>query len=120
MSEKYAKEREQFGGPIANFQIIQHKLVDMLVALEGARLITYEAAWKISRRLTADFEVAAAKAWSGNSFEKVANQAMRIFSGLGSRKDYDIQLYYRRIKPLKMFLGDPFFWQQKIASLAGL
>ena len=120
MSLEYAKQRVQFGGPIANFQIIQHKLVDMLVVVEGARLLAYEAAWRISRGLPADFEVAAAKAWAGKSFNKVASEAMRIYAGAGSRKDSDIQLYYRRVKPLEMFLGDPFFYQQKIACLMGL
>lgn len=117
MSLEYAKQREQFGGPIASFQVIQHKFVDMLVAIEGARLLTYQAAWKVSQGMPADFDVAAAKVWAGDSFNKVTSEAMRIYAGIGSTKEGDIQLYYRRIKPLQMFLGDAQFHQQKIASL---
>lgn len=117
MALDYARQREQFGGPIASFQVLQHKFADMLVAVEGARLLAYQAAWRVSQGMPADFEVSAAKAWAGESFNKVASDAMRIYAGMGSTKECDIQLYYRRIKPLQMFLGDSQFHQQKIACL---
>jgi alkylation response protein AidB-like acyl-CoA dehydrogenase len=117
LSLEYAKQREQFGGPIASFQVIQHKLVDMLVAIEEARLLTYQAAWRLSQKLPADMEVSAAKARAGESYDKVTSEAMRIFSAMGSTKECDIQLYYRRVKPLQMFFGDSNFHQHKIAEL---
>ena len=114
MSLEYAKQREQFGGPISNFQVIQHRLVDMLVEIEGARLLTYEAAWRLSTERSADFEVAAAKMQAGDCLNKVASDALRIFGGKGSTKECDIQLFFRRVRPLQMFLGNAQWCESKI------
>jgi alkylation response protein AidB-like acyl-CoA dehydrogenase len=116
MALEYAKQREQFGGPISSFQVIQHRLVDMLVAIEGARLLTYDAASRISHAEQSDFAIAAAKMWAGDCLHKVVNDAMRIFGGIGSTRECDIQLYFRRAGPLKMFLGNAQWCEGKIAG----
>jgi alkylation response protein AidB-like acyl-CoA dehydrogenase len=117
MSVEYAKQRWQFGGQIANFQVIQHRFAEMLVAVEGSRLLTYEAAWRLAQGLPADMEVAAAKSWAGETFNRVASNAMRVYAGMGSTKECDIQLYYRRIKVVDMFLGDHDAQKQRIMAL---
>ena len=120
MTTDYAKQREQFGRPIGSFQAIQHKLADMLVAVDGARLITYEAAWKIGQGLGADFEVAAAKSWTGTAFQKGTEDAMRVFASIGYSMECDIQLYYRSAAALQVWLGDPFFYRERVAQLMGI
>lgn len=120
MTVEYARQREQFGRPIGSFQAIQHKLADMLVAVDGARLITYEAAWKIGQGLGADFEVAAAKYWASTTFRKTAEEAMRVFASIGYSMECDVQLYYRRSAALQVWLGDPFFYRERVAQLMGI
>ncbi|GAG37544.1 unnamed protein product, partial [marine sediment metagenome] len=96
ITSDYAKEREQFGKPINKFQAIKHKMADMMVEVAGAQLLTYEAAWQIGQGLNSDFTVAAAKAWSGMAFHRVAEEGMRVFASIGYAKECDMQLYYRR------------------------
>ena len=59
----YTKQREQFGRPIGSFQAIQHYCANMATDLEGARIITYRAAWKISTGRTSAMESSLAKSW---------------------------------------------------------
>lgn len=120
MTTDYGKQRIQFGRPIATFQATSHRLVDMLLAAEGAKFITYQAAWKLSQGLPAGFEVAAAKSFTGKSFHKITEDALRIYGALGSAQECDIQLYYRRATALELYLGDPHLHQEKIAQLMGI
>jgi alkylation response protein AidB-like acyl-CoA dehydrogenase len=120
ITRDYTKQRTQFGKPIGNFQAIQHKLADMLVLIEGAKLLNYEAAWKISNNMTAQFEVAAAKAWTADAFHRVAEEAMRIHASMGYSLECDIQLFYRRATALKAFWGDPNYHRDKVARFMGI
>ena len=120
MTSDYAKEREQFGKPISKFQAIQHKMVDMMVEVAGARLLVYEAAWQIGQRSNSDFTVAAAKAWSGAAFHRVAEEGMRVFASMGYAKECDMQLYYRRATVLKEMLGDTHYCRDRVATLLGI
>jgi alkylation response protein AidB-like acyl-CoA dehydrogenase len=120
LTAAYARERQQFGKPIGRFQAIQHKLADMMVNVEGARLLAYEAAWLLDQGTAAEFEVAAAKAWCGDAFRAAAEDAMRIYASIGYAMECDIQLYYRRALSLKQWLGDTHAQRAKIADLVGI
>jgi len=120
LAADYAKQREQFGRPIGKFQAIGHKLADMMVIVEGARLLAYEAAWKLGRGDDSDFEVAAAKAWAGDAFHRTTEEGMRIFASMGYAKDCDMQLYYRRATALRAWLGDSHYQRGKIADMIGI
>jgi len=120
MATDYGKQRIQFGKPIATFQATTHRLVDMLLVAEGAQLITYEAAWKLSQGLSAGFEVAAAKAFTGTAFHRITEDAMRVYGAAGSDEQCDIQLYYRKATALAPYLGDSYFHQEKVAQLMGM
>ncbi len=120
LTADYAKDRQQFGKPIGKFQAVQHKLADMMVQVEGARLLAYEAAWTLDQQRTVEFEVAAAKAWCGDAFRDVAEEAMRIFASIGYAEECDIQLYYRRAVALKQWFGDSHYQRGRIADLAGI
>ncbi len=105
-SVRYAKERKQFGKPIADFQAIQFKLADMATQIEAARLLTYRAAWLADRAIaeaSADQsritrESSMAKLYAGEVAVRVANEAVQIHGGYGFIKDYPAEKYYRDVK----------------------
>ncbi len=105
-SVRYAKERKQFGKPIADFQAIQFKLADMATQIEAARLLTYRAAWLADRAIaeSADDrsritrESSMAKLYAGEVAVRVANEAVQIHGGYGFIKDYPAEKYYRDVK----------------------
>ncbi|MDJ1502715.1 acyl-CoA dehydrogenase family protein [Xanthocytophaga agilis] len=95
---QYAKERHQFGKPIADFQAIQFKLADMATQIEAARLLTYQAADLKDRKLPVSKASAMAKYYTSEVAVKVANEAVQIFGGYGYIKDFPVEKYYRDAK----------------------
>ena len=95
---KYSQEREQFGKPIAAFQAIQHKLADMAVEVEAARLLTYQAGVLKDAGKTTTRESAIAKLYASEVSVRVANEAIQVFGGYGYVKDYPVEKYYRDAK----------------------
>lgn len=95
---EYAKNRRQFGQPIASFQAIQHKLADMKVALEASRLLVYRVAWMKERGQSAMLEASIAKLFVTEQMLKVANDAVQIFGGYGYIHEYPVERAYRDAK----------------------
>jgi alkylation response protein AidB-like acyl-CoA dehydrogenase len=116
MAVDYAKERVQFGRPIGSFQAIQHRCADMLIALEVSRVLTYEAAWRISQGLPCTMEVSMAKAWASESYRQATWWGMQIHGGVGYIEDHDMPLYYRWAKAAEVTLGDLDIHQEMIAQ----
>ncbi len=92
---KYAKERVQFGQPIAEFQAIQWMLADMATELEAARLLVYRAAWlkEQGRRFTK--EAAMAKLFASEAAVRACYKAIQIHGGYGYTRDYPVERLYR-------------------------
>ena len=120
MTVKYAKERVQFNRPIGSFQAIQHYCANMVTDVDGARLITYKAAWELSEGLPATKDVAVAKAWTSEAYGRVTLLAHQIFGAIGFTMDHDIHLYYRRAKAGEIMFGDGDFQRAIVASELGL
>jgi len=97
-SLKYAKERQQFDQPIANFQGIAFKLADMATEIEAARLITLEAADLKMKGLPMTKVAAMAKYYASEVAVKVSTDAVQIFGGYGYTKDFPVEKYYRDSK----------------------
>ncbi len=97
-SVKYAKERQQFDQPIANFQAIQWKLADMATQIEAAELLIYNAADKLIRGEKMTKESAIAKYYASEVSVRVATDAVQIFGGYGYTKDFPVEKYYRDSK----------------------
>lgn len=97
-SIKYAKEREQFGQPIANFQAISFKLADMATEIEAAELLTLKAADLKNKRLPVTTTSAMAKYYASEVCVKVATDAIQIFGGYGYTKDFPVEKFYRDSK----------------------
>ncbi|MFN6038443.1 MAG: acyl-CoA dehydrogenase family protein [Bacteroidota bacterium] len=97
-SIKYAKEREQFGQPIANFQGIAFKLADMATEIEAAELLTFKAADLKNRGEKVTKEGAYAKYYASEVCVKVSTDAVQIFGGYGYTKDFPVEKFYRDSK----------------------
>lgn len=101
----YAKEREQFGKPIAHQQGISFKLADMATEVEAARLLTYRAAWLESQGLPYGEASAMAKLFAGDTAMRVTVEAVQIFGGYGYTKDYPVERYMRDAKITQIYEG---------------
>jgi alkylation response protein AidB-like acyl-CoA dehydrogenase len=120
ISNTYAKERLQFGKPIGSFQVIQHKLVDMLIDVEGLQYLVYQAAWLLSTGAPCDLQIAMTKARANEVYRSVALSGIKIHGAIGFTMDHDIGLYYRRVLGAESFLGDTDFHLEKVAANIGL
>lgn len=101
----YAKEREQFGKPIAYNQGVSFKLADMATETEAARLLTYQAAWRESEGLDYSKASAMAKLFAGDTAMKHTVEAVQIFGGYGYTKDYPVERYMRDAKITQIYEG---------------
>ena len=117
ISVQYAKDRIQFGRPIGSFQAIQHKAADMVTDVDGARFITYKAAWSVAEETDeADMDVHMAKAWCSEASRRVVAHGQQIHGGVGFTKEYIIQLYFRRQKAGELAWGDADYHRELVAE----
>ena len=98
MSIKYAKEREQFGQPIANFQLIQAKLADMYTDLEAARHMAHRALWLAQQGKRVSKEAAAALLFVARASSRAANEALQIHGGWGYLTDFEVERLWRNAR----------------------
>jgi acyl-CoA dehydrogenase len=101
----YAKQRVQFGKPIANLQAIQFKLADMAVEIKASRLLTYDAAWRKSQHLDFGTDAAMAKLKASETANKVANQAVQIHGGYGYTREFSVERIMRDAKITELYEG---------------
>ncbi|HWB63723.1 MAG TPA: acyl-CoA dehydrogenase family protein [Chitinophagales bacterium] len=97
-SVKYAKEREQFGQPIGNFQAIAFKLADMATKIEAGELLTMQAAYLKNEKRKMSKESAFAKYYTSEIAVEISTDAVQIFGGYGYTKDYPVEKFYRDSK----------------------
>jgi alkylation response protein AidB-like acyl-CoA dehydrogenase len=120
MTVAYSKERVQYDRPIGAFQALQHMMADMWIALQTSKYLVYEAAWMESECLPCAKEVAIAKTYVNDNYKEVARKAIRLFGGIGTSRDHDIPLYYRRAKAADVAFGSSDFQREAIATEIGL
>ncbi|QOY37268.1 acyl-CoA dehydrogenase [Anaerobacillus isosaccharinicus] len=101
----YAKERKQFGKPIAAQQGLAFKIADMATKIEASRLLTYQAAWRESENLPYGKESAMSKLFAGDTAMEVAIEAVQVFGGYGYTKDYPVERYMRDAKITQIYEG---------------
>jgi alkylation response protein AidB-like acyl-CoA dehydrogenase len=114
---KWAKERKQFGRPIADFQAMQFQLAEMATEIEAARLLVYNAARLKDARLDFLKEAAMCKYFASQVAERVASLAVEVFGGSGFVKDYPVEKLYRDAKIGKIYEGTSFMQLATIAKL---
>ena len=105
MAMKYSQEREQFGRPIATFQVNAFKLADMATEIECARLLLYKACWLNDNSLPYAKEAAMAKLYCSEVMYRAANHAVQLHGGYGLMKEYEIERFYRDQKLLEIGEG---------------
>jgi pimeloyl-CoA dehydrogenase small subunit len=119
---EYLKTRQQFGRPIGSFQVLQHRSVDMLVALEQARSMAMYAAVMadetdpVQRRRA----LAAAKAQIGRSGKHIGQEAIQLHGGIGMTMEYKVGHYFKRMTMIDMMFGNADEHLQTLAKLGGL
>lgn len=104
-SIKYAKERVQFGKPIAEFQAIQWKLANMATKIDAARALVYRAAMMKDLNIEHIKEASMAKLLASEVATEVAQQAVQIFGGYGYTEDYPVERYFRESKLTEIYEG---------------
>ena len=104
-SVQYAKQREQFGKPIADFQAIQFKLADMALKIEAARNLVYNAARLKEAGKDFALEASMAKLFASEISNECAKEAVQIFGGYGYTKDFPVERYFRDARVMTLFEG---------------
>jgi alkylation response protein AidB-like acyl-CoA dehydrogenase len=102
---EYAKERIQFGKPIATFQAIQFKLADMATELDAAELMLLRAAWLEDNGLDFEKEAAMAKYYASDAAMRAAIEGVQIFGGNGYMKEYPAERHMRDAKICQIYEG---------------
>ncbi|MEJ8544210.1 acyl-CoA dehydrogenase [Brevibacillus borstelensis] len=101
----YARERNQFGKPIAALQAIQFKLADMATKIEAARLLTYQAAWLEDQGLPYGKASAMSKLFAGDIAMEVTTEAVQVFGGYGYTREYPVERFMRDAKITQIYEG---------------
>lgn len=101
----YARERESMGRPLIAHQAIAHKLADMRMRLETARLLTYQAAWRLDNGLNNTIEASMAKVNAADSAMWAATETIQIFGGMGYSTEYPAEKLFRDAKVLQIYEG---------------
>ena len=119
-AREYAGEREQFGRPIAKFDAIRNKLVDMHRKIERSRLLTHRAAWRYDRGEEVTRESALAKLDASETAREVAEDAVQVLGGYGYVEDFSPQRFYRDAKLMEIGEGTSEIQQLIIGRELGL
>ncbi|WP_134702471.1 acyl-CoA dehydrogenase [Ammoniphilus sp. YIM 78166] len=101
----YAKERNQFGKPIAKQQAIQFKIADMATKVEAARLLTYQAAWREDQNISYGLQSAMSKLFAGDIAMEVTVEAVQVFGGYGYTREYPVERFMRDAKITQIYEG---------------
>jgi alkylation response protein AidB-like acyl-CoA dehydrogenase len=120
MSVEYAKQREQFGVIIGQFQAMKHQLANMALEVEPARALVWYAAYALGQRLPDASRAAAhAKAHLADRFTSVTRAATQAHGGVGYTWEYDLMIWFRRSLFDRAYLGSPSLHRERVAEMAG-
>ena len=104
-SVKYASERQAFGVPIYQHQAVGHKIADMAINYEAARLLTWQSAWQVDNGIFNPRVPAYAKAFAADMATRAAVDAVQIFGGYGYMKEYPVEKLLRDVKIFQIYEG---------------
>jgi alkylation response protein AidB-like acyl-CoA dehydrogenase len=116
MAVQHAKEREQFGRPIAEFQGIQWKVAEMKMKLDAARLLLYRAATNAQTGAPKPIETSIAKAYANTAAFEVSHEALQIFGGYGYSTEYPLEYIFKRVRGWMIAGGTIEILKNSIAS----
>lgn len=104
-SIKYAKERESMGKPIWQYQAIGHKIADMAMELEAARLLVHKSAWSVDNGQADTMISSFGKAYAADSAMKITTEAVQVFGGYGYMCEYPVEKLMRDAKIFQIYEG---------------
>ena len=105
LTKEYAKTRKQFDQPIAMFQAVGHRAADAYIDLEGVRLTTLEASWRLAEGLPARKEVLIAKHWVSEAGNRIVHAAAHLHGGVGVDREYPLHRFFLYARQLQLTLG---------------
>jgi alkylation response protein AidB-like acyl-CoA dehydrogenase len=119
---EYLKTRQQFGVPIGKFQVLQHRMVDMLIQYEQAKSMACLAAVKVDSPNPNERKraVSAAKEFIGRAGRFVGQQAIQLHGGMGMTDELDVGHYFKRLTAIDTTFGDSDFHLQRFATAEGV
>ncbi len=122
LTVEYLKTRKQFGVPIGSFQVLQHRAVDMLTALEQARSMAYYATMMAAEPDARERRraMAAAKVQIGRSARIVGESAIQLHGGIGMTMEYKAGHYFKRLAMIDLAFGDADHHLRELARMGGL
>jgi len=120
MTVAYCKDRVQYDRPIGAFQALQHIMADMWIVTQTSKYLVYQAAWMESVGQPCAMEVAMAKAYVNEYYKWVTERTVSLHGGIGTSREHDAGLYYRRAKAADVAFGDTDFQRELVAQKIGL
>ena len=120
MTLEYVRTRQAFKRPIGSFQVLQHRLADMLLKTESTRSAVYRAAWCYDTNdSAAALACAAAKAYAGDAARLVCGESIQMHGGIGFTWELDLHFYFKRAKTLEQFYGSTEVQLEQALAAAG-
>ena len=116
MTAGYAKEREQYGKPIGGYQAIWHYMANMLIRYDTCSNYLYRVACMIDEGQDFEIDAFALKACANDSFNFISERSVQIHGGIGTTREANIGLFYRRAKTYESLLGSSEYHYEKIAD----
>ncbi len=118
MAVAYAKERKQFGRAIGSYQAISHACAQMLLEVEGARAVTYWAAWALDHEPeSAPMATYCAKAYASDAGARVTRAALQVHGGIGFTWEHDLHLFLKRAEANAHAWGDARWHREQLARV---
>jgi hypothetical protein len=117
---RYARERKQYGQPIGKFQAVSHRIADMKVRLEAARLLAYKAAWRLDRARDLALDASITKLFVSEALLQTALEAVQIYGGHGYMTENDVERTLRDAVASTLYSGTSEIQRNIIARWLGL
>jgi len=115
---EYAKVRRQFDRPLGFFQAVKHPIVNMMIAIDEARSLVYNAACAIDvEPQAAERYARMAKSAASDAAAFCSSRSVQLHGGIGFTWECDVQIYFKRQKHSQMLLGDGIYQREKLAAL---
>jgi alkylation response protein AidB-like acyl-CoA dehydrogenase len=115
---EYTKTRQQYGAPLAKFQVLQHRMADMYIQTETARSMSYLASLSLDAPTPERMRsTSAAKAQVGRSGKFVGYHAVQLHGGMGVTEELDVSWHYIRLTTINQLFGDPSFHLKRFADV---
>ncbi len=120
MTAEYAKGRVQYKTPIAAFQAIQHFMSDMKLGYDSCLNFYYKVAWMVDEGVECSKDISALKGRMNEVYNFIGDRGVQIHGGIGTTREFNIALFFRRAKAFEFMMGDSDYHYEKVAEALGM